>query len=386
MDFEFDKEIDVLLRQARKGETVFTTTTPQTAHLDADEISAFAENALPEKAKEIYTTHLADCNSCRKSLSELIFLNAENKSEIIQSPENVVAALPSIPWYQRLFALPNVAYTFGALIVLFGGIIGFMVLQNSNNFQTSEVAKINEKPQIAEQMPSEEVAETSESNSFANTNMAANIGGAATYSSNLMTGNAPMNSNMSVAPNKPLPSLAEPKKDLSSRESDLTAVNKESENFSVDGAAEKQANKDFASGITADRRNQRIQEDSSSENSLSQTSVKPEASSVNNRQVSELPKNNRQSDVLLSSPAAKAESKKAKTSDSIKNEAVTVGSKTFNRRNNVWYDASYEQQSTVNITRGTEKYKKLDKDLRSIVENLGGTVLIVWKEKAYRIQ
>ncbi len=52
MDFEFDKEIDVLLRQARKGETVFAATTPQTAHLDADEISAFAENALPEKAKQ----------------------------------------------------------------------------------------------------------------------------------------------------------------------------------------------------------------------------------------------------------------------------------------------------------------------------------------------
>ena len=29
--------------------------TPQSVHLDADEISAFAENALPEKAKQIYT-------------------------------------------------------------------------------------------------------------------------------------------------------------------------------------------------------------------------------------------------------------------------------------------------------------------------------------------
>ena len=107
---------------------------------------------------------------------------------------------------------------------------------------------------------------------------------------------------------------------------------------------------------------------------------------MNNRQVSELPANGRRSAELQSSPAAKAELKKAKTSDATENEASVIGGKTFNRKNNVWYDASYNQQSTINITRGTEKYKKLDKGLRTIVENLGGTVIIVWKDKAYRIQ
>jgi hypothetical protein len=82
----------------------------------------------------------------------------------------------------------------------------------------------------------------------------------------------------------------------------------------------------------------------------------------------------------------KTESKKAKSSDAIENEKTIVSGKTFNRRNNVWYDANYNQQSTINITRGTEKYKKLDKDLRTIIENLGGTVIVVWKDKAYRIQ
>ena len=71
---------------------------------------------------------------------------------------------------ERLFALPNLAYTLGALVVLFGGIIGFMVLQNSSNSQKAEVAQINEKS--VEQIPSESVFATPESSSSANTNMA----------------------------------------------------------------------------------------------------------------------------------------------------------------------------------------------------------------------
>ena len=69
MEFEFDKEIDVLLRQTARSETVFANTDANSNHLDADEISAFAENALPEKARQNYVLHLADCNRCRKNLS-----------------------------------------------------------------------------------------------------------------------------------------------------------------------------------------------------------------------------------------------------------------------------------------------------------------------------
>ncbi len=67
-------------------------------------------------------------------------------------------------------------------------------------------------------------------------------------------------------------------------------------------------------------------------------------------------------------------------------ETTSVGGKTFRRQNNAWIDSAYKGQATTNITRGTSEYKKLDSGLRSIAENLGGTVIIVWKEKAYRIQ
>ena len=40
-------------------------------HLDADELNAYAENALPSTARLLYTEHLADCERCRKLVVEL---------------------------------------------------------------------------------------------------------------------------------------------------------------------------------------------------------------------------------------------------------------------------------------------------------------------------
>ncbi len=384
MDFEFDKEIDVLLRQARKGEAVFAATIPPSAHLDADEISAFAENALPEKARQIYTTHLADCDSCRKSLSNLILLNSENESETIRSPEKIATVSPTIPWYRKLFALPNLAYTFGALIVLFGGIIGFTILRNMNNSQSLEVSQISDKPEMSQQIPSESVGATPESNSAANANMTANLSDGTVYSSNSMMNSAPMNSNMSVAASPQIMSAPAPMKNEPPRENDLADANIKGENFIVDGAKNEEGRNLAKNNLAADSSIEK-KESVKDENSADQNASKPQ-SSIASRQVSELPVNGRRSTELQQSPQAKSGLRKAKTADAIENKTTIVGGKTFNRQDNVWYDANYKQQSTINITRGTEKYKKLDKDLRNIVENLGGTVVIVWKDKTYRIQ
>jgi hypothetical protein len=70
----------------------------------------------------------------------------------------------------------------------------------------------------------------------------------------------------------------------------------------------------------------------------------------------------------------------------ISNKPISVGGKTFKRENNVWYDSAYRGQATTNVTRGTNEYKKLDAGLRGITENLGGTIVVVWKQRAYRIQ
>ena len=64
----------------------------------------------------------------------------------------------------------------------------------------------------------------------------------------------------------------------------------------------------------------------------------------------------------------------------------SAGGKTFNNRERVWYDSTYSGQATTNVRRGSTEFQKLDAGLRSIAGNIGGTVVVVWKGKAYRIQ
>jgi hypothetical protein len=67
-----------------------------------------------------------------------------------------------------------------------------------------------------------------------------------------------------------------------------------------------------------------------------------------------------------------------------------VGGRQFRQQGNAWVDTAYTQgRATVNITRGSEQYRALTADepgLRSIAEQLGGEVIVVWKGRAYRIR
>jgi hypothetical protein len=56
-------------------------------------------------------------------------LNAEAEPELAAAVIAPVVA-SSIPWYRKLFTTPNLAYTLGGLILIFGGMIGFVAFQN----------------------------------------------------------------------------------------------------------------------------------------------------------------------------------------------------------------------------------------------------------------
>jgi hypothetical protein len=64
----------------------------------------------------------------------------------------------------------------------------------------------------------------------------------------------------------------------------------------------------------------------------------------------------------------------------------SIGGKNFTKRDGVWYDAEYSNQATTNVRRNTDAYRSLDREVRTIAESLDGTVVVVWKAKAYRIQ
>lgn len=389
MDFEFDKEIDALLRQSAQSESVFTAANSKSqipalksAHLDADAISAFAENALPQKTKEKYTLHLADCDRCRNNLATLILLNADESSEIVQAEEKHFVAAP-IPWYRKIFAFPNLAYAMGALVLFFSGIAVYVVLQSTNNSNNAEISQTYEKQSgkgmssEGDAMPPESYSSNSAavSNSMMSNMAVANPANSAANSS--IVSSAPVlsansNSVMRDAADKDLP--AAPKSTVPAKEP--MALSK-MEDSMVAGAAPVPPPPTKESDFSVDGEAKQNQTQNPVTNN--QTETMPDSRNVRRSQLPMLRADK-------SSRVEKSKDDAAKSKSVTAGEKISVGGKTFNRENNVWYDSAYRGQATVNVTRGTNEYKKLDSGLRGIAENLGGTVVVVWKQKAYRIQ
>ena len=385
MELNFDKEMDALLRQsAREDETAFAATNRKSqianrksAHLDADEISAFAENALPEKIRQNYVLHLADCERCRKNLSSLILLNTETEIRAVHALENEIIASP-IPWYRKLFAVPNLAYALGALVLVFSGIAVFTVLQNDSVSKNAEISQISERQPNGQGMSSDGDALAPES-----------------YSSNATSNRAMMNSNMAMSNSTNFSNPAMPAAPVITANSNAAATVREQD---------KDVSPDAKTPIAETKPNELAK----TENSGSRLPPPPPAKEANDsaddetqkqQPVQNSPVQNQttitpDSRSVQSSPrlSRQAENKSKRVEEPRRDapkksiETTSVGGKTFKRENNVWYDSAYRGQSTVNVTRGTQEYKKLDSGLRGIAENLGGTVVVVWKEKAYRIQ
>lgn len=368
MEFNFDKEIDALLRQTAKSETVSVAEDLKSNHLDADEISAFAENALPENAKQRFTMHLANCDSCRKKLSNVITLNAESENETVPANEIKIVS-PAIPWYKRLFAYPNLAYTLGALVIIFSGIIGFTVLQNINNAGKSEVSQIGEKTQNVREMPAVKAPEAENLSSSAN--MSANTNSSTALLSNAAAANTSASSaadSTANAVSKPVPAPPKPVNEPAVEEKS-PAVKSSENSFVMDGAG------NAASAAPNEKQDDKAEKDKKEPQSKEDKEA-ADSTAITERQQSELPKGTTFNSMLRT----------ARKTTQAAGEIKSVGDKTFRRANDVWYDTNYNNQTTTNISRGSKEYKNLDKNLRLIADTLNGTIIVIWKEKAYRIQ
>ena len=377
MEFDFDKEIDVLLRTAAEH------TAPHdggASHLDADELTAFAENALPDKARRAYTLHLADCDRCRKILSDIILIDEEAAPAAV--PAAALAPVTEIlPWYRRLFFGQNMAYAMGALVVIFAGFLGYSLLR-SNNSASVEVSQVSESnrsfsgPNAGEDQSFAPQSANAASNtistarsvtansSMGNSNAAAlpagNFNSTATTAAPKPTSNPPSPpvgggvttaTTDTIAPaDQPPP----PAKDEEEKSRDVKTLS----------LAKKEA-------LPAAKEVQTKTENAPMAAQAEQTMGRSVA-----RMKSAGPRNNTQNQVS-----------NGVTLDGNETAAVKrIAGKTFEFKQGVWYDSIFDGRPTKNIRRGTSEYKKLDRNVRSIAESLAGTIVVVSNGKAYRIQ
>ena len=406
MEFEFDKEMDALLRQAtRSGE--IQPNTESDLHIDADEISIFAENALPEKAKMRVTKHLADCDTCRILLSNVITLNSEADSEsasaTIGVTETNVIASTTVPWFKRLFATQNLAYGLGALVILFVGMIGFLVVPNLLNSSGSDVAQLSKNKTQQSLEDTASAANTTfgdKESSPANSNLnedTDNINSSET-SPESTTEEQPKET---VSPSGRKVNETEDEtrgdvRDLKAKDADVAPLRDEP--ITAQDKSGKSSNK----VAREDYSPKKIEEDRKKINdgilkseakplpppkatpsaAAKKTKSKVKKPAVLGRTGNRRQRNKKNNEINLSSGAS-ADEKNSPRKTTLTRK---IGGKTFTKKNRVWYVSAYRGQKTTNLRRATNDYRKLGSGLHSIVNRLKGTVVIVWKNKAYRIQ
>lgn len=376
MTEEFDKEIDSLLRRAAKGESVQAFD----AHMDADEVSLFAENALTAKARARAAEHLAECAKCRKILSHLISFDAEPESETIHAEQSdIIPVAPAIPWYRRLFAFPQITFAMGALALVFAGIIAVMVLQTANDSQNVSVAR------------REEIRETSRGTSGASDDGAAQT--VETYSGNMSNStsvNPGMMSNSNTSATSAVSNTTSANTTLADKESQPAlprqlpppeaAKNEPQKPLTLSEAqpanpADLNKTTETVTVAPAPKDSQQRQTEEDAKELSARKSEKERAA------LNVSPKSSDNTPSTLGAQPKKRVSEDKNKAD----EARFVGGRTFRQTGGVWVDSAYTSQPQIMIRRGSDDYKRLDSGLRSIAESLSGTVVVLWKSKAYRI-
>lgn len=381
MELEFDKEMDAILRRSGRGVLVGDKPLDKPKHLDADAIAAFVENVIPAPTRRLYMEHFADCDRCRKLLSSTILMN-DSAATAAAPAAVIVAASEAIPWYQRLFRTPNLAIAMGALILTFSGVLGYMVLQNSQDTNVAMAPAADKEVQRGP-FASEPSAAAANAANVA-TNSAANLApapAATAMDSMPETESKPLGRTTGPADSDDRPSEIVAGKPEADKGVTLDSVDiaREQPKLSKPAPAPEPVVTQSAPGMVGGVR--------------AEVERKEKDDAIALKKSAEDPRNRRD---LPAAPAKSGPTRsvgpiQSQTNNQIMNQAgemaVTraVGGKTFDNRNGAWYDRAYRNQATTNYRRGTAEYKKLDSGLRSIADNLGGTVVLVWKDKAFRI-
>ena len=384
MQHEFDNTFESLLRRvaSRKAGEVLPE---NAAHLDADSLSAFAENALPDTTRAQFTAHLADCSDCRQILVNFASIQEAEESEIIETK----AVSPAQPtWSERFtrwFALPNLGYAAAALTVLFVGVFAFVALQSRQQKPAEIAAQIEtetEEEKAEKKLRSTRTQPVQPEPTIESTPEA--LPDAANLT-DLGNTNPVENSNQNAdqSPNRGLP----PSYRVIQGQANGTETPRQREPESPRESNRSANTSNSAPGGSTNTLAAQPTPPANANPPSGKVVALAAPSPTNQTNVEEKAGDDARSQ-LAEAQALKTESNPARPAATTRNAAGrTIGGKTFHNLDGVWRDAGYNGQTTVMIARGSDEYKKLDGGLRSIADNFRSeTVIVVWQGKAYRIR
>jgi len=391
-------EMDLLLRalgrdaSARSGGASAAQSPHETdAHLDADELNCYAEGIVSGAERARYNKHLADCDSCRSIVVGLVPAAGINRRDDSLEQKTgwhlreQLAALfaPSVLRY----AMPALALT--AIIAI--AIVALrqrgnteFVAQNqphtlpvvSSSDQGQQPAKSNgpqpavspvQQQQSLPESKEKDLSRSQKSDGNQPQAIAPNTGASADRAAK---GLLQPGSSAGVAQSQPT-FATEPSEAPAPPPPPRTALDDaskigEARNAQTEAESQKRSRED---NYSRGREENEVARPSSAKGGPS--------------------RNNSQNVGGLSSVISRSANKDEKGAGNAV-EARRVSGRLFHQQGNAWVDADYVSgRATVNVSRGSEQFRALIADepaLRSIAEQLGGEVIVVWKGTAYRIR
>lgn len=401
MKEERNNEIDLLLRRlsGRNGES--PRDDRNQTHLDADELSAYAENALPPAARARYTTHLAECTSCRRLVTELsLSLGATAaRVETIAEPSGWKAFLAS------LFSPMVLRYAVPALGLIVVTAIGFVVLrQQGGHSLTARREETAPAAQITVPSPApalggfekNNVASDAPEQKSDNPAKPGTAGAAAPKAAEPQTQKEAIDDTTVAALPPATPADRQALAKLEPGVATSSAPAAAPQPASTQPAGETKtadAAKPGAAAQTVTVQNEAPKEGGTS--NFYRVAPSPETREQDKQKA--LPLETRGAVAARNSRRKAEEAARARTDDATKDDAAkdetetrSVAGRQFRRERGIWVDTAYDSSTaTVNMARSSEQFRALVADepaIGAIAKQLDGEVIVVWKGRAYRIR
>ena len=374
MKEETKNEMDLLLRRLGRRDAA---TVPDTDHLDADELSAYAENALPAAARARYTSHLVECSRCRELVVQL-----SSAAGVVVASETANIAKPSA-WRTFLASLltPMVLrYAAPALGIIVVAAIGFVVLRSEREDRGRAQVSNPEQTQAA-RAAAEPTATIHDSITTASsTSSPQEITKESAKKQSPASPPPPNAAPVVSSVNADVPAdkaAAQPKPEAQTAAANEAPPPKSQPTATTEVSqkpADAEANKNEVHGLyTVGPTTQRGYREQSKAEDKDNFQRAPKATDK----------------VSVAGVASGGSAAKLKRDD-LSASTRSVAGRRFQKKGGVWIDTEYDSsKESVTLTRNSEQYRALVADepsIKTIADELDGEIIVVWKGHTYRVR
>ena len=374
---ETNSEMDLLLRRLGRRQDAAAPDD----HLDADELNSYAENALPPASRARYTEHLAECARCRDLVVQL-----SSSAGVVVAQETTRVSEPSAlrKFLAGLFSPMVLRYAVPALGLVVVAAIGFIVSRNQSSRDTS-VAEVRQQQPPQAAVPASEP----EPSNLAGRDSSGFLDTTKSVKTPAVKGDTGAGTGAAFPPppnNAPV---------VSSVDAEVRDTAKKVEQRQEEA---KEAAPPPPKATPAVSELKKLDPEQPAENRVvianeapAEKAKKQDRDSVADTGAA-APQTARRRDITALQSGAAPGTKREDAEEKDKNDGDirTVAGRRFRKEGNAWIDTDFSSSRVViSVSRGSEQYRALVADepaIKQIADALGGEILVVWKNRAYRIR